>query len=413
MSISYHGVVGHTAKNTLPSVESWGANMNILRDPSKGIHTRKIDKVGELSDITQMMQESGDRACESIMTYARGVNPMVAVSYNNSSESQQAFLPYRIMDGGAFRPPARTQRELLPLSRLPRVWTSAFTQPGFADYSKQAECGRSNDGVKSVEQRELLKACIRPTATYKIEVPVTESFDVRYVIKNPVMVEGNSGVSVNAKFNGVMGDVTQQIIENPLHTNANMNYGGSHMKRDVDHSHFNTENYTHDAVHAQATSNPSRDIYVGDFSELEIRGQIKDQFNIPYTANQIGHNKYDYIHDDVELERTLPYYEARTNISQNIYNKPVDHVSEWKAAVRPTASGRTNIGTNQYQVIDTISSRTYNIRPTINPGGYVPNATLPNLIQENQNFEGDTHKSNMRSRVYEMQQGRHGIGGMN
>ena len=32
MSFSYSGVVGY-GKTTLPSVESWGENMNILRDP--------------------------------------------------------------------------------------------------------------------------------------------------------------------------------------------------------------------------------------------------------------------------------------------------------------------------------------------------------------------------------------------
>ena len=62
MSISYHGIVGY-GKSTLPSVESWSTNMNILRDPPKSITTRKIDKVGETSEITQMIQESGDRSC--------------------------------------------------------------------------------------------------------------------------------------------------------------------------------------------------------------------------------------------------------------------------------------------------------------------------------------------------------------
>ena len=149
MSISYHGIVGY-GKSTLPSVESWSTNMNILRDPPKSITTRKIDKVGETSEITQMIQESGDRTCETIQVYARGVNPMVSVSYDNSSNNggqnqygkatngKQSFLPYRVMRDGAFRPPIRDQRDLLPLSRLPRVWTSSFTQPGFADFSKKS-----------------------------------------------------------------------------------------------------------------------------------------------------------------------------------------------------------------------------------------------------------------------------------
>ena len=43
----------------------------------------------------------------------------------------QAYLPYRVMRDGAFRPPVVTQADLLPLSRLPRIWTTAFTKPGF------------------------------------------------------------------------------------------------------------------------------------------------------------------------------------------------------------------------------------------------------------------------------------------
>ena len=80
--LSYSGLVNYGA-STLPSVESWGTNMNILRDPPKSIHTRRITKVGETSSITEMIDESGDRAAEAILVYPRGINPMVGVSYSN------------------------------------------------------------------------------------------------------------------------------------------------------------------------------------------------------------------------------------------------------------------------------------------------------------------------------------------
>ena len=60
MALSYSGIVNY-GKVTLPSVESWGTNMNILKDPPKSVHTRKIDKVGETSAITTSIDESGDR----------------------------------------------------------------------------------------------------------------------------------------------------------------------------------------------------------------------------------------------------------------------------------------------------------------------------------------------------------------
>ena len=86
MSISYSGLTNY-GKATLPSAESWGTNMNILRDPPKSITTRRIDKVGQTSEITSMIDDSENRACEAINVYARGVNPMVSVSYDNTGNN--------------------------------------------------------------------------------------------------------------------------------------------------------------------------------------------------------------------------------------------------------------------------------------------------------------------------------------
>ena len=156
--LSYSGIVNY-GKVTLPSIESWGTNMNILRDPPKSIHTRKIDKVGQTSSITEMIDQSGNRSCEVINVYARGVNPSVSVSYGNESNNggqgtsgiqiggpRNAKLPYTIMRDGAFRPPVLTQQDLLPLSRMPRNWTTAFSKPGFADFSKKLRsCGNAKN----------------------------------------------------------------------------------------------------------------------------------------------------------------------------------------------------------------------------------------------------------------------------
>lgn len=140
MSISYSGIVGY-GKVTLPSVENWSTNTNILRDPPKSVTTRKIDKVGETSYLTNLMAESGDRICENISYYPKGTNPMVSVSYNNKG-ARQAFLPYRIMRDGAFRPPIRGQEDLLPLSRMPRIWMTVDTQPFAPDFTKRImSCG--------------------------------------------------------------------------------------------------------------------------------------------------------------------------------------------------------------------------------------------------------------------------------
>ena len=61
MSISYSGLTNY-GKATLPSVEGGFGSMNILRDPPKSIMTRRIDKVGETSSITELIDGSGNRS---------------------------------------------------------------------------------------------------------------------------------------------------------------------------------------------------------------------------------------------------------------------------------------------------------------------------------------------------------------
>ena len=98
---------------TLPSVENWYTSTNILRLPPKAVFTRRRDRVGEDLQITGWIDDSGDRICEGISKYARGINPMVSVSYSNYnagsqsnpiaySGNKEASLPYKAFDNGAF-----------------------------------------------------------------------------------------------------------------------------------------------------------------------------------------------------------------------------------------------------------------------------------------------------------------------
>ena len=434
MAISYSAIVGwNSGKATLPSVESWSSNLNILRDPPKSIYTRKIDRVGQTSEITQMIQDSGDRAAECIQVYQRGVNPMVAVdfsnsgnnggqrggsrqnaglSYGNLNNSKQSYLPYRILDKGAFRPPIRDQRSLLPLSRLPRVWTSSFSQPGFADFSKKAMCpgniGDDYKGVKSSEQ--MLKACARPTATYKIQTPLIEPYEVKYVIKNPMKVPVSSGVHVKARFNGELGEPVKQINNDPLRKEIHINQRGEHS-REVDVDRHETERYTHDALQGSYGSNLSQNVQITPIDEIfamDASKNIQNAQNISYNAPQTSYKKYEYIHDDVELERSLPYYEAHTNIGDKNTYKRLDNqtVERVYSLNRPMPEAITNIGGNHMQTVDNISSRQYNLKPTVNPGGFDGAPTMPTFNRENNLIDVDNDKSRMRQRIFEMQQDR-------
>lgn len=155
--LSYSGL-RTSSKVTLPSVEMWGTDMNILKDPYKSVHTRRIDKVGDTQSILLAQDESGDRICEMINVYARGVNPMVSVSYDNYSNNAgkgvlsntaAVSLPYKVEN---VRPPIFRQEDLLPLSRLPRNWFYSYTNPAFPDLVQAEQC---QDGARALHDKVL------------------------------------------------------------------------------------------------------------------------------------------------------------------------------------------------------------------------------------------------------------------
>ena len=232
MSINYNAIIGHKHKVTLPSVSAGLGSMYIPKNPTTSIHTRRITKVGETSSITSMIDDSGDRICEAIMTYSRGVNPMVSVSYGNqgngimsgnitqNSSKPMSYMPYRIMKDGDFRPPVYTQSDLLPLSRLPRTTTSSFTQPGFADYTKKLMYPQSCDKTAGVKN-EMIQGCVRPTATYNLHQGAIEPFEVKYVIQNPIQVSANSGIRTMDGTTQYVLKPHSNIEDNPIQVSVN------------------------------------------------------------------------------------------------------------------------------------------------------------------------------------------------
>ncbi|ABF82129.1 hypothetical protein MIV099R [Invertebrate iridescent virus 3] len=151
--ISYSALTTH-GKSTLPSIEGWNGNHNIVKNPPSAVHTRRIIKVGTDNCLLEATHESGGRSDQVIRQFARGVNPMVSVQYSNHGTGGNGSLttpndysifttgghgklPNRIMKGGAFRPPIIKKEDLLPLSRLPREQTSVFSTKCSIDQTKK------------------------------------------------------------------------------------------------------------------------------------------------------------------------------------------------------------------------------------------------------------------------------------
>lgn len=195
MTLSYSGLVNY-GKVTLPSVEGWGTDMNIARDPPRSIMTRKIERVGDTSRITATLAESDDRFCENISYYAKGVNPMVAVSYGEAGRqnmsggsigdsglsSSQAFLPYRVVREGAFRPPVWRQEDLMPLSRQPRNRFSCDARIEKTDFSKVAcDCD-----LPAREIRDVLMTRCETGKTLSREPDRCEPSNIEIMLRDPL-----------------------------------------------------------------------------------------------------------------------------------------------------------------------------------------------------------------------------------
>jgi hypothetical protein len=323
--LSYSGLVNH-GKITLPSVDSWGNNMNILRDPPKSIMTKRIDKVGETSSMTQMIEESSSRASEAIQVYARGVNPFVSVSYdnngNNGGQSSGSFveggqrsakLPYTIMKDGAFRPPILLQEDLLPLSRIPRENFSVLSKPGFADFSRRVKTCGTAENTKEVKT-DTLKACVRPTAVYKIERPASQPYEIKHVIQPSIKTSAVSGIrtmDITQKYNG---NPTKEIDTTPLHAKAQANF--THI-RHMNNNVFNPQRYLQEPVSYNVASNISS--IKNNVGNNEINTGIYLQeplsYNVTSNISSIMHN---IANNDFNPERYLQQpvsYNVASNIS--------------------------------------------------------------------------------------------------
>lgn len=222
-------------KTNLDDVSDWYITNTIIKDPVKGITTRRIIKVGENNDLLDAEDESTDRN-DAILQFSRNVNPMVSVQYNNTGggfgrsgrgRDAQAFLPYRVMKDGAFRPPIVDQRDLMPLSRQPRNTTSINTAAEFIDYSKGIK--PSEDALKRTEVLNTLRTVpMCSNRGYNFKTGMDEPYDVVYHIDNKAQrikqaMYGNSGnVFYGETPDGYSGDnIGKDIIDGVTATYRN------------------------------------------------------------------------------------------------------------------------------------------------------------------------------------------------
>ena len=421
--LSYSGLTSY-GKATLPSVSSWGTNNNILRDPPKSIHTRRIDRVGQTSDITRMIDSSGDRVCEAILQYPRGVNPMVGVSYGNfggnagtsgnptsRSGHAQASLPYKIE---VFRPPILRQENLLPLSRLPRDVTFCTTNPSEVDFSKKMMCP---DQISFIDPEPVLNSQfrqiktdvfhtpVRPNAVYNYEEPISEPYEVKYVIQNPIMVSANSGIRSI--------DLTQQEVKVPS-SNINDNYVTYGMGTQVafpgeyknGENLMNTDRYIQDGNYSAIGTNPCqpRTSPINEIGEVLVERYLQDPNYSSRTASVSGYEDNNYIHDEIYLENKTPYYSMSTNASDPNYSpQPLpDYVPDLQ---RNTPTGHMISNVSDYGETQ-LSSREYHLPSRPKYGSFENHGFVPSSDRQQQNISLNSQKSSLSEKVFNQMMGR-------
>lgn len=452
MSIQYP----KTEHVTLPSVESWSTNMNILRDPPKSITTRRIDKVFENNDITDLVEDSGDRICDGINVYARGVNPMVSISYDNNSNNAgmsgnatsfsnrtQARLPYPAFQGGAFRPPIYTQRDLLPLSRLPRAWFGTTSTPGFVDFSKTQQKPNDYRAIKDM----LNIYDVKPNKTANIEKPIIENFKMLNAIN-----DRHINIDVNSGYNGTYlstytkdnVDIYKGINNNSINAFAQSNIGQDNMMTsnleglNIDESRYiqnhlnhqafsnissnnaqnlnnitmNTSKYLQEVNNIDAFSNISADISAKNIEELYDNGRVSVKDNMIQYKKESGitpgHTFLNEIAQPV-LEMRNPQFEVNSQISDSRVYKRIDHDNSIDLE-RNTPL--THFSTNITKIEDfnsmNLSSREYKLDPLLKKGSFNNVGHKPTVDREDLIYVRENDKDKLRRRINDNQFNRYG-----
>ena len=478
MSFSYSGLTNY-GKSTLPSVECGFGSMNILKDPPKSIHTTRKIKVGDTNFITNTIEKNKDRFSESISFYARGINPSISVDYGTNGGSNfksgsengisgmnngHAYLPYRIMRDGEFRPPEVKPYDLLPLSRMPRLHTKSDTNKCFIDYSKKIESVKED--YRAVK-KNIINTSVKPTATYNLSTSINEPYDVKYTIKDPINVSAVSGMRFIDKTILDVKKPTKEINDDIIYNNVNSNIGSRETVRDldntnvdtdrylqetlnsnvstnisdinyientnvdtdrylqetlnsnvstnisdikyVDNTNVDTDRYLQDVLSSEVNSKKSQSIMVTPIDQLhDINVKTKDNFNISHTPTLSGYTKDDYIHNDIELDRRVLLTNANSGKQQNIYVRPdIEYQREYKRNI-PNTEMYTNKGTKDKGT--EFITREYKLRPSIDYGYFEGKANKPMINNYiNNHIDGDLgkDKSDNNKKIMSMNQDRY------
>lgn len=319
MAISYAAVRNHHAKVTMPSIENgWYTSSNIQKDPPKSISTRRINKVGDTMATNIMIAESPDRQCEAINYYARGVNPMVSVDYGQGQQSgTQAYLPYTVARGGAFRPPVLYGvTNLLPLSRLPRILTDVCATPYQPIFTKRIRDCCTADQTREVKSEMIRTSCEAQKAIQTdpdLNEPIT-ALQIRDDVVYQTIKTAPSCPTNTEEIRQRLNQPPIYLAANRPSTNMTTNCTAA-IKTNV---HPLLEKYDNVTL---PSNKPSTQAYTNHYIQKEspvVFDNISLEPSRPYTSattNTSIYKESPVIFNNISLEPSRPYTSATTSLS--------------------------------------------------------------------------------------------------
>jgi hypothetical protein len=266
----------------------------IFRDPPRSIHTRKKERIAE-GDVTHFIREDDSRINENIANYAKGVNPMVEIDYQNRAYNTtntikiaQSTNPYKV--NKAFRPPLFRLEDLLPISRQRHPETTVTTNPGIPDSFVDCDLADKYDRQSIDHITTVTKAggYIPPTTVYKIEYP--QEVNVRNAIHDTILKSHFTSlpgykISQDAE---TFSQVTKEASKENIMKDIGIN---SAVSASID-------------VHPNNKSTP---IKLKEYNYSSVQSNPNQHINVkPYNPN-------------IELERNIPSHFSQSNVSDNSY----------------------------------------------------------------------------------------------
>jgi hypothetical protein len=218
MNIQFPKRVG----TTMPSVEGWYNNTNIMKEPRKGRFTRRR----QMTHDTQM-EGALDRISENIQYIPRAQNNMIKVNYSNIGNpnapkgtlAQPARNPYSI---DVFRPPAISVIDMMPVSKQRLTTINTMVNPSY----KQYVADRNSQNIDKIINQENLRTevTVGKVFTDKTSAEIVPQVGSQYIQDTVHGELKTNKVGFQSNYTGsvhIAGGVTQEHLTysiNPLPT---------------------------------------------------------------------------------------------------------------------------------------------------------------------------------------------------